>query len=107
MGSHAQLTAFKALVQAVAPQAASHTSSKFVKKMDEIPSLELSPTDPCHKALILLEKALIDKFTGLWPNPKAMEHWIAKHWNPILQGQVSLFAAGRGYFVFLFLKKEE
>ena len=79
MGSHTQLAAFKVLVQAVAPQAASHSSSKFVKKMDEIPSLELSPTDPCQKALILSEQALIGKFTGLWPSPKVMELWIAKH----------------------------
>ena len=73
MGSHAQLAAFKALVQAVAAQAASHSTSKFVKKMDEIPSLELSPSDPCQKALTLSEKALIGKFTGLWPSPKAVE----------------------------------
>ena len=46
MGSHSQLAAFKALVQAAAPQEASHTPSKFVKKMDEIPSLELSHMDP-------------------------------------------------------------
>ena len=85
MGSHAQLATFKALVQAAAPQEASHTSSKFMKKMDEIPSLELSPTDPCQKSLILSEQALIDKFTGFWPIPKAMELWIAEHWNPFLQ----------------------
>ena len=75
--------------------------------MDEIPSLDLSPMDPCQKALILLEKSLIDKFTGLRPSPKAVELSIAEHWNPILQGQVSFFVAGRGYFVFLFLNKEE
>ena len=79
MGSHDQLTTFKALVQAVVPQAASHTPSKFVKKMDEIPSLELSPLDPCQKALLLSEQALIGKFTGLWPSPKAVEIWIAEH----------------------------
>ena len=79
MGSHAQLIAFKALVQAAAPQAASHSSSKFMKNMDEIPSLELSPSDPCQKALILSEQALIGKFTGLWPSPKAVEMWIAEH----------------------------
>ena len=86
MGSHAQLATFKALVQAAAPQAASQTSSKFMKKMDEIPSLELSPTNPCQKSLILSEQALIAKFTGLWPRPKAVELWIVEHWNPLLQG---------------------
>ena len=107
MGTQAQLAAFKALVQAAVPQAASHSSSNFVKNMDEIPSLELSPSDPCQKALILSEQALIGKFTGLWPSPKAVEIWIAEHWNPLLSGQVSLFAAGRGFFVFLFSNKEE
>ena len=69
--------------------------------------MELSPLDPCQKAIILSDKTLIDKFTGLWPSPKAIEIWIAEHWNPIVQGQVSLFATGRGYFVFLFLNEEE
>ena len=94
MGTHAQLATFKALVQVVAPQAACHSSSKFMKKMDDIPSLELSPSDPCQKALILSEQALIGKFTGLWASPKAVEIWISEHWNPLLQGQVSLFVAG-------------
>lgn len=100
------LLAFKALVQAVAPQATS-PPSKFVRKLDEIPSLELSPADPCRKVLLLSEKALIGKFTGMWPSPKVVEHWISEHWKPMLHGQVSLFATGRGYFIFLFLNKEE
>ena len=62
--------------------------------MDEIPSLELSPLDPCQKSLTLSEKSLIGKFTGLWSSPKVVELWIAEHWNPLLQGQVSLFAIG-------------
>ena len=73
MGSLDQLKAFKALVQVVVPQVASHPPSKFMKKMDEIPSLELSPLDPCQKVLLLSEKSLIDKFTGLWPGPKTVE----------------------------------
>ena len=103
----AQLLAFKALVHAAAPQATSLPPSKFVKKIEEIPSLELSPSDPCQKAIILSKRALIGKFTGLWPSPKAVELWIAEHWKAIVQGHASLFAAGRGYFIFLFLNKEE
>ena len=102
MEIQAQLQAFKALVQATAPQAASLPPSKFVKKIDEIPSLELSPSNTCQKALILSKKSLIDKFTGLWPSPKEVKLCIAEQWNPILQGQVSLFVAGRGYFFFCF-----
>ena len=86
MASHDQLLAFKALVQVVDPPTASQAPSKFVKKIDEIPSLELSPSDPCQKALILSEKSIIGNFTGLWPSPKAVELWIVEHWNHILQG---------------------
>ena len=47
MEIEAQLLAFKALVHAATPQASSLPTSKFVKNIDEIPSLELSPSDPC------------------------------------------------------------
>ena len=75
--------------------------------MDEIPSLELSPTDRCQKALILSKKALIGKFIGLWPSPKAVELWIVEHWNPILQGQLLSLHNWKVFFVFMFLSKEE
>ena len=78
-----------------------------MKKMDETPSLELSPTDPCQKVLILSEKAFIGKFTGLWHNSKVVKLWIIEHWNPNLQGRLSLFVARRVFFVFLFSNKEE
>lgn len=107
MEDQAQLLAFKALVQADTPKGTSQPPTKFVKRMEEIPSLELSPAEPCWKALILSERALIGKFIGLWPSPKAVELWIAEHCNPILHGQVSLFVAGRVFYVFLFLSKED
>ena len=64
------LEAFKALVRSAGPKFKPSLSSKFVKKMEEIPSLELSPEEPCNIALQLAENALIGKFTGLWPSPK-------------------------------------
>ena len=84
MDIEAQLLAFKALVHVAAPQAASFPTSKFMKKIDEIPSLELSPSYPCQKAIILSERALIEKITRLWLSPKAIELWIVEHWNPIV-----------------------
>ena len=47
MDSDDQLLAFKALVQVVTPLAATQAPSKFVKKIDEIPYVDLSPSDPC------------------------------------------------------------
>jgi hypothetical protein len=70
------LEAFKALVRSTGPKSQALLPSKFVKRMKEFPSLELSPEEPCNLALFLAEKALIGKFTGLWPSPKTMEAWI-------------------------------
>ena len=58
-------------------------------------------------ALLLSEKALIGKFTGLWPSPKAVEQWITERWSSLAASHISLCAAGRGYFVFIFANKEE
>ena len=99
--------AFKVLARAAGPRAKAAPPAKFVKKMDEIPSVELSPSDPCRMALMLSEKALIGKFTGLWPNPKAVDQWIAERWSSLAPSHISLCAAGRGYFVFIFENKEE
>ena len=59
------LESFKALVRSAGPKSKPSLPSKFVKKMGEIPSPELSLEDPCNLALFLPEKALIEKFTGL------------------------------------------
>ena len=59
-----QWEAFNALVRLAGPKAKPSLSSKFVKNMEEIPSLELSPKEPSSLALLLAEKALIGKFTG-------------------------------------------
>jgi hypothetical protein len=70
--------------------------------MEEIPSLELSPEGPCSLALLLAEKALIEKFTGLWPSPKTVEAWMDDRWKSLIQGNVSLCTVGRGFFCLQF-----
>jgi hypothetical protein len=98
---------FKALIQQGGSKPRSSLPSKFVKKQAEIPSLELSPEEPCNLALLLAEKALIGKFTGLWPNPKTVEAWMDDRWKSLIQGEVSLCAVGRGFFVFSFTKAKD
>jgi hypothetical protein len=102
-----RLEAFKALVRSAGPKSKPSPSSKFVKKMEEIPSLELSPEEPCKLALLLAETTLIGKFTGLWPSPKTVEAWTDDRWKPLIQGNVSPLAVGRGFFVFSFSSKED
>jgi hypothetical protein len=101
------LEAFKVLVCSAGPKSKPSLSSKFVKKMEEIPSLELSPEEPCNISLFLAEKALIEKFTGLWPSPKSVEAWMDDHWKPLIQGKVSPCIVGRGFFVFSFSRAED
>jgi len=101
------LEAFKALVREARPKSKPSISSKFVKKMEEIPSVELSPEEPCKLALLLAENALIGKFTGLWPSPKMVEAWMGDRWKSLLQGEVSLCAVGRGFFVFSFTRTKD
>jgi hypothetical protein len=101
------LEAFKALVRSAGPKSQPSLPAKFVKRMEEIPSLELSPEEPCNLALFLAEKALIEKFTGLWPSPKMVEAWIDERWRPLIQERVTRCAVGRGFFVFSFSSKED
>jgi hypothetical protein len=97
--------AFKSLARSAGPKPKPSLSSKFVKKMEEIPSLELDPEEPCKLALLLAENALIGKFTGLWPSPKAVEAWMDERWKTLIQGNVTLYAVGRGFFIFSFTRK--
>jgi hypothetical protein len=101
------LEAFKALVRSAGPKTKPSIPSKFVKKMEEVPTLELSPEQPCNFALYLAEKALVGKFTGLWPSPKTVDAWIEERWRPLIQETVTRSAVGRGFFVFSFSSKED
>jgi hypothetical protein len=103
----APLEAFKKLVRSAGPKSKPSLPSKFVKKMEEIPSLELDPEGPCKLALLLTENALIGKFTGLWPSPKTVEAWMDDRWKMLIQGNVTLYAVGRGFFAFSFTRKED
>ena len=40
-------------------------------------------------------------------SPKTVEAWTNDRWKPLIQGDVSLLAVGRGFFVFRFSSKED
>jgi hypothetical protein len=75
--------------------------------MDEIPKVVVHPSSARPLALRLAENGLIGKFTGLWPSPKAMHHWLDLNWRKMIQGQMSVAFCGKGFFAFLFEKKED
>ena len=89
---------------AVQPAAAS--SSHFVKRVD-VPEVKLSSAASKRKAITLLEKGLIGLFTGLWPSHRSVEVWLNKNWRTLIQGEVQQIFCGKGYFTFIFEKKED
>ena len=89
------------LVQAVVA-----LSSWFVKQED-IPEVNLSSVASKRKAVTLSEKGLIGLFTGLWPSPHSIEVWLNKNWRTLIQGEVQQIFCGKGYFAFIFEKKED
>ena len=87
-------------------QAAAAPPSKFVKRA-EIPEVKLSSAASKRKAVTLSEKGLIGLFTGLWPSPHSVEVWLNKNWRTLIQGEVQQIFCGKGYFAFIFERKED
>ena len=81
-------------------------SSRFVKRAD-VPEVKLSSIASKRKAVTLSEKGLIGLFTGLWPSPRSVEAWLNKNWRTLIQGEVQQIFRGKGYFTFIFEKKED
>ena len=46
----------------------------FVKKLNEVPIIELPLQHPIHIAVSVADRALVDQFTGLWPSPNTTDN---------------------------------
>jgi hypothetical protein len=68
-----ELEAFRKLVAAASKRPPSAVQQKFVKKLDNIPSVELPLEETCRTTVNLADKGLIEQFTGLWPSPKSVD----------------------------------
>ena len=99
---------FQHIVASLPPvQAAAVLSSRFVKRAD-VPEVKLCSAALKRKAVTLSEKGLIGLFTGrLWPSPRLVEVWLNKNWRTLIQGEVQQIFCGKGYFAFIFEKKED
>jgi len=53
--------------------------SKFIKKLDEIPEVNLPPSLPRKSAITLAERGLVGQFTGLWPSPRSVQKWVERN----------------------------
>lgn len=68
------IATFRRLVVAIGKKHETTGKSKFMKKIEEIPTVALSAARSCRTTLNLLERGLIGQFTGLSPSPKVVEH---------------------------------
>ena len=101
------LEAFRSLVAAAEKRPPSASQQKFVKKLDNIPTVSLPVEDACRSALNLAERGLIGQFTGLWPSPKAVEDWDRRNWTPLVKEGIKSHFVGKGFFVFVFDSVED
>jgi hypothetical protein len=100
------MQAFQALVSSYA-KAPKILPSHFVKKAAEIPKVVVFAPSARPLALRLTDRGLIGQFTGLWPSPRAMHIWLEANWRKLIKGQLSAAFCGKGFFAFLFEKKED
>ena len=99
--------AFSNLVKSLPQPRPRPTTTKFVKKLDVLQEVQLPPTIPRMAAISIVEKGLIEKFTGLWPSPRIVQRWVERKWLDKIQGKISIRFCGRGYFTFHFETKED
>ena len=98
---------FHTIVASLPPtQVVAAPSSRFVKR-SEIPEVKISSTASKRKAVTLSEKGLIGLFIGLWTSPRSVDVWLNKNWRTLIQGEVQQIFCGKGYFAFIFKKKED
>jgi len=99
--------AFDKLIQATRKKVGSAPPPKFVKKLEDIPEIELPTDSSIPLAVGLAEKALVGQFTGLWPSPRTTNSWVQNSWRPLIKENVSCVALGRGFFLFDFASKSD
>jgi len=81
--------------------------SKFVKRIDDVPKVNLPPEGQIQVALSLADRALVGQFTGLWRSPKSTENWVIKNWVSLIKNNVTFYFLGRGFSLFEFNTKED
>ena len=106
-GPYAETLAFKSLITRRSKAVPQMAIPKFIKRLEEFPTIDLPPLHPMQVAISLENRALVGQFTGLWPSLKTTDNWIQKKWRPLISNSVTCYAIGRGFFLFKFIAKED
>ena len=98
---------FEKLVTAQSKRVAKGAPSKFIKWIEDILVVALSPEDTIRVEISLADQALIGKFIELYPSPKTTKKWVQRNWRPPISKNVASYSVGRGYFLFDFEYKDD
>ena len=102
-----ELAAFRKLIASSNKRKLNETRQKFVKNMDNIPTVALPAEETCRSALNLSNRGLIGQFTGLSPSPKAVDAWVQRNWGSLVKAGIRSYSVGKGFFVFMFEEEED
>jgi hypothetical protein len=58
---------------------------RFVKRTKKNLEVMLPPIASRHEDITLVERGLINKFTSIWPSPRAMVTWLQKNWKVLIK----------------------
>ena len=97
-----KLNAFRRLVAASNSRKPTQNRQTFVKKLDNIPSVDLPTEQPCRTTMNIADRGLIGQFSGLWPSPKAIDGWVQINWKPLISEGMHNTLIGKGYYFFSF-----
>ena len=73
-GANAETLAFKALIAGRSKAVPQMAIPKFIKRLEEVPTIDLPPLHPMQVAISLVDRALVGQFTGLWPSLKTTDN---------------------------------
>jgi hypothetical protein len=65
---------FNKLITACRKKSIQEESSSFVRRMDNVPEINLPPEQPMKVALSLSERGLVGQFMGLWPSTRTTDN---------------------------------
>ena len=83
-----KITASRSLVATSGKRKLSQNQQTFVKKLDNIPSVDLPTEQPCRTTMNIAERGLIGQFTNLWPSPKTIDGWVQRNWKPLISAGI-------------------
>jgi hypothetical protein len=94
---------FRKLIASCRKKAPQAEAPSFVKKLDDVPEINLPLEQPMNVAISLLDRGLVGQFMGLWPLAQTTDNWIQRNWHPLIKNSVTCYTVGRGYYIFEFI----